>query len=70
MLYLLTVMSVQACAKDYPWADMADHDCEGLKQKFVVFAQTFFEARWVVIHRDVWRHLLSADGDYRHVLEQ
>ena len=68
--YQLTVMSSQARAKDCPWASMAEHDREKLKQKVVVLAQIFFEARWVVIHRDLWKHLLSPDGGDRAVPEQ
>ena len=68
MPYLLTVMLVQARAEDCPWAGLAGHDHDGLKQKPIVFAQIFVEARWVVIHRVVWRHLLSA-GDCQRVLE-
>ena len=49
---------------------MAERDRERLKQKVVVLPQMFFEARWVIIHRDVWKHLLSPDGNSRAVPEQ
>ena len=62
----VTDMSAPASRGGCPGAGLAASARGALKQKLQILARMFFAARWVVVHRDMFRRYIT-DGNTRNV---